>query len=116
MIETDAADRRDADLFGTPEALRALAAKAKRFAQSVPHEVVGRQIIAHAARLEAEAAAMERLSLPSVDAGISRRRAVASVGVDAIERDVKQEQGPCDHRGHDRGRHEVGSPTHRVEG
>lgn len=60
MRKTEAADRQEANLLDSPEALRALALKAKRFAESVPHEPVRRRIIESAARLEAEAALLER--------------------------------------------------------
>lgn len=64
MLKTHAADGREAELFGTPEALRALAVKAKRFAETLPPEIVGRRIIERAARLEAEAATLERIRRP----------------------------------------------------
>jgi hypothetical protein len=60
MLKTDAADREESEL-GTPEALRALAARAKHFAQSLPHEMVRRRIIESALRLEAEATLLEQL-------------------------------------------------------
>jgi hypothetical protein len=63
MLKTDATQRA-ADLFGTPESLRALAEKAKRFAETWPHEVVGRRIIERARKLEAEAATLEQLRQP----------------------------------------------------
>jgi hypothetical protein len=63
MLKTDA-DRPGAELFGTPEELRALADKARRFAETCPHEVVGRRIIERALKLEAEAAMLERLRPP----------------------------------------------------
>jgi hypothetical protein len=61
MLKPDAADRQEADLLDSPEALRALALKAKRFAESVPHEPMRRRIIESAARLEVEALLIERL-------------------------------------------------------
>ena len=61
MLKTEAAGRQEADLLNSPEALRALALKAKRFAESVPHEPVRRRIIESAARLEAEATTLEQL-------------------------------------------------------
>jgi len=60
MFKIDATDRAESEL-GTPEALRALADKAKRFAQSLPHEVMRQRIIDRALRLEAEAAVLEQL-------------------------------------------------------
>ncbi|HEY4166516.1 MAG TPA: hypothetical protein VGM96_07055 [Reyranella sp.] len=60
MLKTDA-DRPEAEPFGTPESLRALAEKAKRFAETWPHEVVGRRIIERARKLEAEAETLEQL-------------------------------------------------------
>ncbi len=59
MLKTDAADR--GSELATPEALRALADKAKRFAASLPHEAVRQRIMESALRLEAEAAVLEQL-------------------------------------------------------
>ena len=64
MLKTDP-DHPEAELFDTPESLRALAEKAKRFAAIWPHEVVGRRIIERAQKLEAEAATLERLRPPT---------------------------------------------------
>ncbi len=61
MLKTDAAKREEADLLGTPEALRALAEKARRFATSLPHAAVRQRIIESALRLEAEATVLEQL-------------------------------------------------------
>ena len=58
MLKT--VDREDSEL-GTPEALRALAAKAKHFAAALPHEAVRQRIIESALRLEAEATVLEQL-------------------------------------------------------
>lgn len=64
MPKTDEAGRLHAELFGTPESLRALAEKAKRFAETWPHEVVGRRIIERALKLEAEAETLEQRRPP----------------------------------------------------
>jgi len=61
MLKREPADREEADLLDSPEALRSLAAKAKRFAASVAHEVVRQRIIDSAVRLEAEATTLEQL-------------------------------------------------------
>lgn len=61
MLKPDAAGRQEADSFDTPEALRALAVKAKRFAASLPHKVSRRRIVESAMRLEAEAAMLEQV-------------------------------------------------------
>ena len=58
---TDAVGRHETASLDTPEALRALAIKAKRFAESLPNENARRRIVESAVRLEAEAALMERL-------------------------------------------------------
>ena len=60
MLKRDAADRDETELR-SPEALRALAEKAKRFAVSLPHAAVRQRIIDSAQRLEAEAALLEQL-------------------------------------------------------
>jgi hypothetical protein len=56
MLKTDAAGRHETDSLDTPEALRALAVKAKRFAENAR-----RRIVESAVRLEAEAAMLEKL-------------------------------------------------------
>ena len=61
MPKTDAGDRRGTDLLDSPEALRSLAGKAKRFAASLPHELMRQRIIDSAVRLEAEAVLLEQL-------------------------------------------------------
>jgi hypothetical protein len=61
MLKTDAAGRHETDSLDTPEALRALAVKAKRFAASLPNENARRRIVESAVRLEAEAAMLEKL-------------------------------------------------------
>jgi hypothetical protein len=79
MLKTDA-DRPEAELFGTPESLRALAEKAKRFAETWPHDVVGQRIIERALKLEAEAAALEPVQANIADAtstSSSRRTGLA---------------------------------------
>jgi hypothetical protein len=61
MLKVHAVGRQGTDSLDTPEALRALALKAKRFAESLPNESVRRQIVESAVRLEAEAALLEKL-------------------------------------------------------
>jgi hypothetical protein len=61
MLKRDGAGRPETDLLDSPEALRALAVKVKRFAACLPDDQERQRIIDSAARLEAEAALLEQL-------------------------------------------------------